>query len=144
MEYKLFGLTFRLEVVIICMAVGAILGGHLLCSCSKIGLQEGMAIMGSTLDSQNNSDQSNSWINKGDNYADQMGYSETRNKWAQYKGTPVPLPEGQMFMFQDNEFKPDCCPSTYTNSVGCACMTQEQVQYINERGGNRTMVPSEY
>ena len=52
--------------------------------------------------------------------------------------------DNQLDLFTFSTFSTDCCPSTYTNSVGCACMTQEQVQYINERGGNRTMAPSEY
>ena len=50
MEFKVFGLECRLEVIIICLVIGFILGGHLLCSCSRIGLKEGMAIMGTSLD----------------------------------------------------------------------------------------------
>ena len=38
MDLKIFGLSCRLEVIIICLVVGFILGAHLLCSCSKIGL----------------------------------------------------------------------------------------------------------
>jgi hypothetical protein len=107
-------------------------------------LKEGMAVMGSSLDWTLGGDVANSWTNKADKYSHDMGYSSTQSKWAQYKGTPVPLPEGQMFMFADNEFKPECCPSTYTNGSGCACITQEQVNYINQRGGNRTLAPAEY
>jgi len=56
---------------------------------------------------------------------------------------PVPLPEGEMFMFQDTSFSPSCCPNTYTNSMGCACMTVDQYNYLIDRGGNN--VPySEY
>ena len=73
-----------------------------------------------------------------------MGYSSSQSKWEQNRGTAVPLPEGQLFMFADNEFKPECCPSTYSSSNGCACMTEEQVKYLNERGGNRSMAPAEF
>ena len=105
MDLKIFGFSCRLEVIIICLVIGFILGAHLLCSCSKIGLQEGMAMMGSSLDWDMGEGQPTSWTSKGDEYAKSMGYSDTTSKYAQYQGTPVPLPEGQMFMFADNKFK---------------------------------------
>ena len=49
---------------------------------------------------------------------------------------PVPLPEGEMFMFATTPFKPECCPSSYSTSQGCACMTGEQYNWIVERGSN--------
>jgi hypothetical protein len=56
---------------------------------------------------------------------------------------PVPLPEGEMFMFATTPFKPECCPNTYSNSSGCACMTGAQYNWLQTRAGNN--VPySEY
>jgi hypothetical protein len=56
---------------------------------------------------------------------------------------PVPLPEGEMLLFANTPFKPECCPNTYSNSMGCACMTGEQYNYLITRSGNN--VPySEY
>jgi len=56
---------------------------------------------------------------------------------------PVPLPEGELLMFANTPFKPECCPNTYSNSTGCACMTGQQYNYLVMRGGNN--VPySEY
>jgi hypothetical protein len=56
---------------------------------------------------------------------------------------PVPLPKSEMLMFATTEFKPECCPNTYSNSTGCACMTVDQYNYLIDRGGNN--VPySEY
>ena len=56
---------------------------------------------------------------------------------------PVPLPEGQLLMFENTPFKPECCPNTYSASMGCACMTVDQYNYLINRGGNN--VPfSEY
>ena len=56
---------------------------------------------------------------------------------------PIPLPEGELLMFADTPFKPECCPNTYSNSSGCACMTGDQYNYLMLRGGNN--VPySEY
>jgi hypothetical protein len=56
---------------------------------------------------------------------------------------PVPLPEGELFMFANTPFKPECCPNTYSNGSGCACMTGNQYNSLILRGGNN--VPySEY
>jgi hypothetical protein len=56
---------------------------------------------------------------------------------------PVPLPEGEMLMFKNTQFSGECCPNTYSNSMGCACMTVDQYNYLIDRGGNN--VPySEY
>jgi hypothetical protein len=56
---------------------------------------------------------------------------------------PVPLPEGELFMFASTPFKPECCPNTYSTSQGCACMTGPQYNWLVQRGGNN--VPySEY
>jgi len=49
---------------------------------------------------------------------------------------PVPLPEDEMLLFANTPFKPECCPNTYSNSSGCACMTGEQYNYLILRGGN--------
>jgi len=49
---------------------------------------------------------------------------------------PTPLPENEMLMFANTNFKPECCPNTYTNSTGCACMTTNQYNYLVLRGGN--------
>ena len=56
---------------------------------------------------------------------------------------PIPLPEGELDMFATTDFKPECCPNTYSSSEGCACMTMGQYNYLQSRGGNN--VPySEY
>ena len=61
------------------------------------------------------------------------GVQEIMNR----KPQPVPLPSGELFMFETTPFKPECCSgSSYTNSEGCACMTPDQYNYLIERGGN--------
>lgn len=52
------------------------------------------------------------------------------------KPTQVPLPEGEMFMFANTQFKPECCPNTYSTSTGCACMDSNSYNYLVLRGGN--------
>ena len=56
---------------------------------------------------------------------------------------PIPLQEGELDIFATTPFKPECCPNFYSNSTGCACMTTDQYNYMQTRGGNN--VPySEY
>jgi hypothetical protein len=56
---------------------------------------------------------------------------------------PIPLPKGELDLFATTEFKPECCPNTYSNSSGCACMTVGQYNFLKNRGTNN--VPySEY
>ena len=56
---------------------------------------------------------------------------------------PIPLPEGELDIFATTPFKPECCPNFYSNSSGCPCMTTDQYNYLQTRGGNN--VPySEY
>lgn len=67
------------------------------------------------------------------------GVKEILNRPSQ----PIPLPEGELLMFANTPFKPECCPNSFSNSMGCACMTTKQYNYLITRGGNN--VPfSEY
>ena len=69
--------------------------------------------------------------------------SEGVKKFLAREPQPVPLPEGEMLMFANTPFKPECCPNTYSNSSGCACMTGEQYNALITRFSNN--VPySEY
>ncbi len=52
------------------------------------------------------------------------------------KQQQLPLPEGEMDFLANTEFKPECCPNTYSNSQGCACMTSQDYNYLITRGGN--------
>ena len=67
-------------------------------------------------------------------------------------GTPYPLkheevasqiPNDSMFFLARNKVDRDCCPSTYSTSNGCVCITPDQKDMLNGRGGNRT-APSYY
>lgn len=53
----------------------------------------------------------------------------------------VPLPEGKLNFFYGNTFDPECCfkPHNYSSSTGCACISEEQMRFLNERGGNNNM-----
>lgn len=45
----------------------------------------------------------------------------------------------QLFLFKNNQVKPECCSGSYSSDTGCVCSTPQQRQYINMRGGNRTV-----
>ena len=42
-----------------------------------------------------------------------------------------------LFMFKNNQCKPECCPSSYSCGGGCVCTTPDQRQMLATRGGNR-------
>jgi len=49
--------------------------------------------------------------------------------------TPGP---DNLFLFKNNQCKPECCPSSYSCGSGCVCTTSKQRDFIASRGGNRT------
>ena len=54
-----------------------------------------------------------------------------------------PPSSDSMDFFANTQFKPECCPNTYSGSEGCACMSNSQYNTLISRGGNN--VPySEY
>lgn len=44
-----------------------------------------------------------------------------------------------LFIFKNNQAKPECCDASYASDMGCVCTTPQQRNYINMRGGNRTV-----
>ena len=140
MELSILGFKINLLNAVIFLFLGFLIATHTAAGCSKISVKEAMTNLSNaaTLNHQNNGDVKGSWENKSYAYAGNMGYESVLDKHESYEGTPVPL-ENTLFYFQDNDFKPECCPSTYTTSTGCACTSVEQMKYLNERGGNRTM-----
>lgn len=54
------------------------------------------------------------------------------------KGPQGELGPDNMFIFKNNQCKPECCGSTFSCDGGCVCTTPDQRNFINARGGNRT------
>ena len=162
MEIKIFGYEVRIEVVIACVIIGMVMGLVMFCDCFQYSLIEGMTTKKNVKElttnkkktegfkNLNNNDlhiddsYTMGWVQTAKRYASGMGNKNRLNTYKDNVGTPVPLPEGELFFFADNKFKPECCPSTYSNSMGCACLSQAQVEYVNQRGGNRTLGPTEF
>ena len=102
-----------------------------------VNTTEGMATMGSDINEVQNGDVSGMWVTKATSYASDFGYGGMNNTGTSYTADE-PLKNGQMVMFAKNKSKPECCPAPYSTSTGCICMTSEQINYLNTRGGNRT------
>ena len=138
MQMKILGMTCRIEIIVISIVLGMLLGGHVLCSCvtpeAKEKAKEGFAnALGSApTNYKMGRGVKSSW--------DTKQIPSIAQDLSTHMGPTVPLPAGQLFFFANNNFSPDCCvppQSGVSNGDGCACVTQEQVNYISSRGGNR-------
>ena len=99
--------------------------------------KEGLALMGSNVNEVQNGDVAGMWVTKANTYASEFGYGIVNNNGSAYTADE-PLKNGELVIFAKNKFKPECCPAPYSSSTGCVCMTPEQINYLNTRGGNRT------
>lgn len=171
MEFKLFGLNWRLEVVLASMALGFLISMMTLSSCSRVSLREGMEIMNgvySDVSARVNGDASattgngvllahsttkstpissfdepspmmSEWVSKAHQYGEQHGGDGYQSVLNRLQGnTKGSVPDDSMVFYRDNEFKPECCPSTFSSSSGCMCTTPEQMHHLATRGGNRS------
>ena len=115
----------------------------------KEGFNAGLVGLGSAIDYKMGDGVRRSWENKGtiQEHKNPDAINDSSNIYSELEknegGGPIPLPEGELLFFDSTKFSPECCPSTYSNSEGCVCASPEQMQYLNERGGNRTLT-SEY
>jgi hypothetical protein len=72
-----------------------------------------------------------------------MGTTPSAGAQAVLNRNNPPLAEGEMDMFANTPFKPECCPSAFSTSSGCACMDMKQYSELRTRSKNN--VPySEY
>lgn len=146
MQIELLGMKLRVEVLVVSMLIGAVLGCHLLCGCSRISVKEGMAMIGSDVGYKMGEGVKGSW----DTRTQEKGSSvEWRSQNHDASSSKMVDPDTRMAFFSETEFKPECCGSDYTSrggvdshgvtSGGCACMNKQQMDYLNTRGGNRTV-----
>ena len=135
MTINFMGQKLNVVNVVIIFIVGAIMSVSLWCNCAG-GILEGFTaakdLSGAAMDYTMGNGVKGSWENQNP--------EETPHNWYETNtGGEVPLPEGQLSMFYNNKSSADCCPSTYSTSTGCVCATSEQMNYLNRRGGNRTL-----
>lgn len=52
-------------------------------------------------------------------------------------GPPVEVGPDNLFIFKNNQCKPECCGATLSCDGGCVCTRPQDRDFINRRGGNR-------
>jgi len=52
-------------------------------------------------------------------------------------GPDVQVGPDNLFIFKNNQCKPECCGASYSCGGGCVCTTPKQRDLIASRGGNR-------
>ena len=115
MKLKILGYKLRLEVVVICVLLGVIIGSSMACSCRREGAVGRMAAEYGTTTGMSDGVNSKKWGDAANHYGDSM------------------------FFYANNNFSPESCAySTVSGSNGCADVTSEQSKFIEMRGGNRT------
>jgi hypothetical protein len=173
MEISIGSYKLRVEILVLIVIVFWVLFGHLLCSCCRVSLREGLEMAKDAVKKDDNKPSvpvkegfvgsNNAAYGPEFATSKDSGVIMPPSQWnmpnlTYSPGTvpdagvksildrpqqPVPLPEGELDMFATTDFKPECCPNTYSSSTGCACMTTAQFEYLNLRGSNN--VPySEY
>ena len=147
MNISILGTSISVEILILIGVIYLIMIIHTVCSCTNMeGFTSANTNDGqSSLYSLNNYKQVNtsSWNNPNLTIVQGQPLSSGVQNILNRPQQPIPLPKGELSMFANTPFKPECCPNTYSNSSGCACMTVGQYDYLITRGGNN--VPySEY
>tara|TARA_Y100000768_G_C23971805_1_gene680939 strand:+ start:1795 stop:2250 length:456 start_codon:yes stop_codon:yes gene_type:complete len=146
MEFRIFGMNLRAELLVLIAIVGFLMWTHLVGSCSRVSLKEGMtAVFGSELGYKMGQGVHGSW----DTREQKSGSSiDWRSQDHDTYSSQHVSPNDSMNFFSGTDFAPECCGSNYSangginnngfSSGGCACMSKKQIDYLNERGGNRT------
>lgn len=152
-------INFRIEIILLIIFISWILFGHIICNiCPKVTVNENFisSIREGFVGGNNaafNPEYANfkypqkldvnKWPMPTLTYTKGLKPDAGVEKIWNRKKQPIPLPKGQLDMFATTPFKPECCPNTYSTSMGCACMTVDQYSYLRHRAGNN--VPySEY
>jgi len=161
MEISIGSYKCRVEILIAIVIVFWVMFGHVLCSCCRVNLFEGLTNKLKKQIAMTNMKEGFTGANNaayGPEFAGAKtpDYIMNPSTWSMptltySPGTkpdagvkaiwdrpkqPIPLPRDELFMFATTPFAPECCPNTYSSSMGCACMDLNSYQYLQERGGN--------
>ena len=142
--------NFRVEIILLVIILILMLVAPMILSCTNHspykllegfveGFVEGVA---KTLnETDNNTDKPKKKIPNIDVPADvtddstpstNEGFTNLKKKQSKHKLWKSEIP----LIFDNTPFSPKCCSTSYSNSMGCACMTMSQYKYLIERGGN--------
>lgn len=146
-KFNMLGMQVNLLTILISIIIGGILACYTVCGSTSINVkvdrQEGFQnneLLGAPLDYILGSGvPGDKWT--GPPASNKSVMSSLYSSLANNKSGPVPLAEGQLFLFYDNKFTPECCykPQQYSSSTGCACISDDQMKYLSARGGNNTL-----
>ena len=139
-EISIFGSKCRIEIVIICLLVGFIAGGYMLCGCMRPGrgYYEGMSNPVSTSTDYNaNGGSQYNWVSQAAE-TDKSTLGGNDNTYVSANSDNDSL----MSMFNNTKTSPTCA-SSLSSTGGMLCLTPEQKSFVNKRGGNRTSCQSE-
>tara|TARA_X000001036_G_C20680402_1_gene805724 strand:- start:1781 stop:2224 length:444 start_codon:yes stop_codon:yes gene_type:complete len=139
-EISIFGSKCRIEIVIICLLVGFIAGGYMLCGCIKPNYNrfEGMENESTTYDKP---------ISTPMNYNPEGGNLQSWYSQIQETDNSSLGGSNNVYVTGDDIKSKDIlantktdkeCPSDLSGYGGMYCVTKEQKDFINMRGGNRT------
>jgi hypothetical protein len=163
MQISIFGYKIEMELLILIVVLYLVIVVQTASSCTnKSELLEGLETMKnkvskepftgantndgqSSLYSLNNyhAVDTSKWSQPNLTYQEGKPMNEDVKKFFARPQQQLPLKDGEMDFFQNVPFSPKCCPSTFSSSMGCACLTTNDVNYLNSRGMNN--VPySEY
>ena len=137
MDLKIFGVQLNIITIAISIFVGFIICFNTAYGCFKCSTKENFGLRGAPLAYNMSTGIPDDAFEKEASILNRNMYASLENNVA----GQVPLPESQLFLFYNNKFSPDCCykPQQYSSSTGCACISVEQMKYINSRGGNNTL-----
>lgn len=146
MDFVLFGYKINLEVLILISVLYIILAGTTLCSCCSISSQRESFVGANINNGQSapfslanyTSPNTSSWSLGNLTIKPGKPVSKAVKNILNRPSQPVPLPKGELLLFANTAFKPECCPNAYSTSTGCACMTTSQYNYLHTRGGNNS------
>ena len=162
MDIAILGYKLNVEILILIGVIYLILVGHTVSGCCNVhGIMEGLQNMAKKSKEGFTGANTNyglsapyslandkivntsSWFDKNLTITPGQPLSKGVKEILNRPYQQIPLPKGQLSMFANTPFKPECCPNTYSNSSGCACMNTNTYNYLVTRGGNN--VPySEY
>lgn len=161
MDIKIGSYTIRGEILLLIVVMLWVMFGHLLFSCTHLGIEEGFELTKQIVNSVKSNNLA--YTSQFSQYqpvwalpsnprtsvspADNLAVSDTSDVNTPFNNPPLTiktdfaykpyqLPPGEMDILAVTTFKPECCPNLYSNGKGCACPTEEQYNFIKERGGN--------
>ena len=164
MEITIPKFTLRVEIVILFVVLSFIIWSHLICSCTTISAMEGMAVAKKAVEKLTNMTKKKgdkegftpantnfgessvtglkpintaSWFTPNLTYSPGEKISPAIQKILD-RPSYTPLPEGELDFFAKTKFSGECCGnnSSYSNSMGCACTSVKDYEYLRGRGGN--------